>query len=74
MAAYLELAAHSAYDMLYKYKYLIVNSGFSHLGIWNFFLIAHFPDHFLLVRLYLFKNICILYGRVFVKMSHRDNT
>ena len=25
VAAYWEIAAHSAYDMFYKYKYLIVN-------------------------------------------------
>ena len=43
MAAYWEVAAHSAYDMLSKYKYLIVN-----LVFWsgNFF-----PDHCLLVPL-----------------------
>ena len=45
MAAYWEIAAHSAYDMFYKY--LIVNLVFSHLGFWggNFFLLAPFPDH-----------------------------
>ena len=41
MAAYLETAAHSAYDMFSKYKYLgvIVNLVFSHPGFWsgNFF-------------------------------------
>ena len=46
-----EIAAHSAYDMFSKYSYLIVNLDFPHLGIWsvNFFLIASFPDHCLLV-------------------------
>ena len=45
------IAAHSAYDMFSKYKCLIVNLVFSHLGFWsgNFFLIAPFPDHCLLV-------------------------
>ena len=34
-----------------KYKYLIVNLFFSHLGFWtrNFFMIVHFPDNCLLV-------------------------
>ena len=46
-----KIAAHSAYDMLSKYKYLIVNLIFSHLGVWcgNFFLVAHFPGDCLLV-------------------------
>ena len=51
MAAYYwEIAAHSAYNMFSKYKYLIVNLGFSHFGFLsgNFFLIASFPDHCLL--------------------------
>ena len=47
MAAYWELAAHSATDMFskYMYKYLIVNFCFAHLGFWsgNFFLITPFP-------------------------------
>ena len=34
MAAYLEIAAHSAYDV-FKYMYLIVNFGLSHLGFWS---------------------------------------
>ena len=47
--------AHSAYDMFYKYKYLIVNLVFPtsffffffFFFFWrrNFFLIAPFPDH-----------------------------
>ena len=47
MAAYWEIAAHSAYDMFSKFKYLIVNLAFSRLGFWsgNFFLIAPLPDH-----------------------------
>ena len=42
MGAYLEIAAHSAYDMFSEYKYLIVNLVFSHLGFWsgNFSLFA----------------------------------
>ena len=42
------------------FGYLIVNLVFSHLGFWsgNFFLIAHFPDHCLLVpfRIILMSN------------------
>ena len=48
MAAFWEIAAHSAYDMFCKtYKYIIVNLVFPRLGFWsgNFFLIAPFPDH-----------------------------
>ena len=43
----MEVAAHSAYDMFSKYKYLIVIMFFSHLGFWsrNFFLIAPCPDN-----------------------------
>ena len=42
-----KIAAHSAYDMFYCYKYLIV----SHLGFWsgNLFLIVPFPDLCLLI-------------------------
>ena len=56
MAAYWEIAAQSAYDMSSKYKYLYVNLVLFHLGFWsgNFFLIAPFPDHCLLV-LFLFS-------------------
>ena len=32
VAAYWEIASHSAYDMFSKYKYLIVNLGFSLLS------------------------------------------
>ena len=51
MAAYWEIATHSAYDMFSKYKYLFVNLFFSHLGFWsgNFILIVPFPGHCLLV-------------------------
>ena len=43
MAAFLEIAAHSAYNMFSLYRGLIVNLVFSHVGFWNgnFFLIAH---------------------------------
>ena len=39
MAAYWEVAAHSAYDMFSEYKYLIVNLVFSRLDFleWDFF-------------------------------------
>ena len=55
MSDYWEIAAHSAYDMFSKYKYLIDNLVFSDLGFWseNFFLIAYFPDHCLLIPFYL---------------------
>ena len=51
VATYWENTAHSAYVMFSWYKYLIVNSVFSHLGFWsgNLFLIAQFPDRCLLV-------------------------
>ena len=57
MAAYWETAAHSAYDMFSLYKYLIINLDFSHLGVLreNFFVIAPFPDHCLLL---LFSSHC----------------
>ena len=47
MAVYWEIAAHSAYDMFSKY--LIVNLVFTTSVGGNFFLIAPFPDHCLLV-------------------------
>ena len=39
MATYWEIAAHSAYGMFSKNKFLIVYLVFSHLGFWsgNFF-------------------------------------
>ena len=52
MAAYWGIAAHSAYYMFSLYKYLSVFLVFfPSLGLWsgNFFLIAPFPDHCLLV-------------------------
>ena len=62
VAAYWEIAAHSAYDMFSMYSYLIVNIVFSSLGIWNlnFFLIAPIPDHCLLVPFYLKGSECLL--------------
>ena len=51
MAAYWKIAAYSAYDIFYKYKYLVVNYVFptsaSRVGI--FLPIAPFPDRCLLV-------------------------
>ena len=47
MAAYWQIAAHSAYDMFSKYKYLIVNFVFSHLGF--VVGIEPFPDHCLFI-------------------------
>ena len=54
MAAYWEIAAHSAYEMFSKYKYLIVNLVFPTSVFWsgNFFPIAPFPDLCLLVPFY----------------------
>ena len=54
MAAYWgkrQKADHSSYNVN---KYLIVNLVFSHLGLWirDFFLIASFPDHCLLVTFF----------------------
>ena len=51
MAAYWKIAAHSAYDIFSKYKYLIVNLVFpaSVFRSGNFVLIEHFPGHCLLV-------------------------
>ena len=48
-----KMAAHSAYIMFSKYKYLIVNLGFSHLGVWsgNYFLLVPFPDRCLFLLL-----------------------
>ena len=48
-----KMAAHSAYNMFSKYKYLIVNLDFSHIGFLsdNFSLIAPFPDRCLLLLL-----------------------
>ena len=46
MAADLEIAAHSAYDI-----FLSIRTNCQYLGIWNvnFFLTAPFPDYCLLV-------------------------
>ena len=51
MAAYWEIAAHSAFDMFSKY---LSKFSFSRLGFWsgNFFLIALFPDHCIFVPVY----------------------
>ena len=51
VAAYWELAAHSAYLMILLDTYLSVNLVFSHLGFWcgNLFLISQFPDHCLIL-------------------------
>ena len=50
-----KIAAHSAYDVFYGIKYLIVTLVFSHLGFWSgsLFLIASFPDLCLLVPFFL---------------------
>ena len=51
MAAYWEIAVHSAYDMFCKYKNILVNLVISDLSFWsgNLFLIAPLSDHCLLV-------------------------
>ena len=64
MVANWGIAAHSAYDMFFKYRYLIV-SFFSHLGFWsgNFMLIAPFRDRCPLIPFYTYditlSVICI---------------
>ena len=56
MAAYWRIAAHSAYDMFSWYKYLSVMLVIpTHLSLWNFFLIAPFSDHCLLVHFFVIK-------------------
>ena len=75
MAAYWVKAAHSSYDMFYKYKYLIVNLVFSHLGFWNgnFILIAPFPGRCLLVPFYIFSVPALFhaeYGRYLIRKSN----
>ena len=51
MAAYWEIAAHSAYIFFSEFKYIIVNLVFSHFCFWkgNFFLTVSFSDHCLQV-------------------------
>ena len=63
MAAYWRIAAHSAYDTFSWYKYLSVNPRFVE---WNFFLIAPFPDHYLLVPFYTYVHPRLRYKGVFV--------
>ena len=62
VAFYWEKAAHSAYNMFSKYKYLILNLVFSNLGFWSgdFFQIAPFPDHCLHVTFYTVQYIFVL--------------
>ena len=49
MAAYSEIATHSAFDMFSKYKYLIVNLVIPPRFLeWENFLIVPFSDHCLL--------------------------
>ena len=59
-----KIAAHSAYEMLSWYKYLIVSLVFFHLGFWSgsLFLIAPFPDFFLLVPFQVFKDAVLKDG------------
>ena len=66
--AYLEIAAHSAYDICSMYKCLTVNLGFNHLGFWSgdFFLIAPFPDHCLLVPFY--NSIFPIYDHLIISI------
>ena len=69
MATYWEIAAHSAYDMFSKYKYLIVNLVFptSVFSSGNFFLIAPFPD--LIGLSILIVNICSITGQKKIEVS-----
>ena len=59
VATFWEIAAHSAYEMLSKYKVLTVKLVFPRLGFWSgtFFLIAPFPDHCLLVPFSYLNNV-----------------
>ena len=64
MAAYLGIAAHFAYDMFSRYQYLSVILVFSPpIGLWNgnFFLIAPFPDHCLLVPFFYFFKLSLTF-------------
>ena len=56
MAAYLGIAAHSAYDMFCWYKYLSVIFPIPRFIEWEFFLTSPFPDHCLLVPFYILCN------------------
>ena len=63
MSAYLETVAHWAYDMFSRYKYLSVNLVFPpRFRVGSFFLIAHFPDHCLLVPFY---DLVLILNRYF---------
>ena len=68
MAAYWEIAAHSAaYDMFSKNKYLIANLVLSRLRFWSgdFFLIAPVNDHCLLVPIiHNINNICTIFAYI----------
>ena len=76
MATYWEITAHSAYDLFSLDKYLIVNLVFFHLGFWsvNFFLIAPFPDHCLLVPFHVLDAGCGMgnYAKALIKFDEFD--
>ena len=65
MATYWENSCSFGLRYVSWYKYLIVSLVFSHLGFWsgNLFLIAPFPDLYLLVPLYVFYLSCHLAQR-----------
>ena len=62
--------------MFSMYSYLIVNLVFSRLGIWNlnFFLIAPFPDHCLLVPTFLLEGELMTPTMGCVLMDPRSTT
>ena len=66
--------------ILTKYKCLIVNLVFSHLGFWsaNFFLIAPFPDHCLLVPFYRLLHykllVFLMKSAVFLRSSSKKSS
>ena len=51
MDVFCEMAPHLAYDIFSQYKFHIVNLVFPKIGFWigDFFLIAPFPDHCVLL-------------------------
>ena len=75
MAAYLEIAAHPAYEMFTYYEYIIVNLVCSHLGFWigNFFLIALFllfAFFNLFVFICIFMHLSYIYGSLYILVKH----
>ena len=69
MAAYWEIAAHLAYDVVFLYKYLTASLVFSHPRFleWEFLSDYAIPDQCLLVSFYMSNIIFIFaYIRAFI--------